>query len=362
MLVSYGRNVEALIEPILSTSEHPLHYSEIAHRIAEAYGKSFKVRNGNVQNALVKSALLYGRGIFGLLKHCPLSADELELVRKESQEIIALGSRGRQWTCAELVDILTEHGLDFDGQLNHYILNIALRDSPELTNLGRFVWTQSTEAPLGSAHRINMQQAVISLLMQAGKPMSNSEIKEALRKDRGIGQHFQINPSGSLIQVGEGRWGLIERDLALNAAEQAQLIDVLEKMLRDRNAGIHISEIAYCLEGIFEPASRIKDPGVLFAIAQQSNIMRKSVGGYLFLSKWGEPRRLNQSQAILEALKQSGEHGLTANEIVKSASTLLGREIPRRNIYGDISAAGARFDEEKKRWAIASATDDLDDA
>ncbi|MDP2816103.1 MAG: sigma factor-like helix-turn-helix DNA-binding protein, partial [Rectinemataceae bacterium] len=153
VLVSYGRNVEALIEAVLSASEHPLHYSEITHHIAEDYGKVFDVRR--VHNAAAESTLLYGRGTFGLLKHCSLSTDELELIREETQEIIARGSCGRQWTCAELVDVLSEQGLDFDGRLNRFILNIALRDSPELADLGRLVWTQSTDAPLGTAHRIN---------------------------------------------------------------------------------------------------------------------------------------------------------------------------------------------------------------
>lgn len=235
MLVSYGRNVEALIEAVLSASEHPLHYSEIAHRIAEGYGKSFEVRR--VHYAATTLAFLYGRGIFGLLKHCPLSTDELELVREETQEIIARGSRGRQWTCAELVDVLSAQGLDFDGRLNRFILNIALHDSSELTYLGRLVWAQSTETPLGTGHRINMRQAVTSLLMQAGRPMTIPEIKEALQRERGLSDFFQLYPSGSLIRVSPSHWGLIERDFPLDSYEQTQLIEVLQTLLREQNKG-----------------------------------------------------------------------------------------------------------------------------
>ena len=359
-LVSYGRSTEALVEAVLSEADRPLHYSEIPQRVAERYGKSIEVRRAHA--AAGKVALLYGKGFYGFLKHCPLNYQERELVREEVLEAISHGASDRQWSCAELMDILNERGLDFDGRLNAYTLNISLIGSSEINYLGRYLWAQSGTASSGASHRIDIRQAVTSLLMQAGKPMSTSEIKETLQKDRGISNSFQIFPGESIISVGIGLWGLIERDLPLDAAEQAQLIDALQKMLQNRKTGIHISEILPCLEGVFEPASRIKDPTLIFAVAQRSGLMRKSAGGYLFLPEWGEPRRLNQSQAILEVLRQSGEHGLTANEIVKLASALLGREIPRESRYGHISAAGARFDEEKKRWVIASAADELDDA
>ncbi|MHB1291552.1 MAG: DNA-directed RNA polymerase subunit alpha C-terminal domain-containing protein [Sulfuricella sp.] len=350
VLVSYGRNVEALIEAVLSASEHPLHYSEIVHRIAEDHGKFFEVRR--VENAATTSAFLYGRGIVGLLKHCPLSTDELELVREETLEIIGQGSRGRQWTCAELVDILSEQGLDFDGRLNRFILNIALRDSPELAYLGRLVWAQSTEAPLGTAHRINMRQAVTSLLMQAGRPMTIPEIKEGLQRDRGLSDFFQLHPSGSLIHVSPSHWGLIERDFPLNGDEQAQLIEALESLLREQNKGIHVSELSACLDGIFEPISRIKYPTAILSLAQRSGRLRVSAGDYLFLPEWGEPRRMQKSQAIVEAIKQAGAAGLNASEIANSASTILGRPVERETIYHALTSAGARFDGTIQRWIL----------
>lgn len=364
VLVSYGQGTVALIEAVLSESERPLHYSEIPHLLKERYGKNVDERYAHVSvchAAEGMTVLVYGKGFYGLIKHCPLNYQERELVRNEALEVISQGASDRQWSCAELIDILEENGLGFDSRLNNYSLNIALRDSSEIDYLGRNLWVQSARVSDKGPRRIDIRQAVTSLLLQAGKPMSYSEIKAALQKDRGVSRSFQIFPSGSIISVGKGVWGLVERDLALNDDEQTQLIDVLEKILRDRNSGIHISEIASCLEGVFEPASRITDPVGIFAVAQRSPIIRKSSGNYLFLSEWGEPRRMSKAQAVLEVLKQSGNYGLTANEIVKSASGLLGREIPRETVYVDIAAAGAKFDEDKKRWLITSAVDDLED-
>lgn len=358
LLVSYGRGPTALVEAVLLESDRPLHYSEIPHRIEVRYGRKIDVRR--VHNIASDIALLYGRGLYGLIKHCPLNSQERELVRDEVLDEISKGTSGRQWSCAELINILNERGIDFDGRLNIYILNIILMDSNQIKCLGRFMY-QSTSAIAEGERRIDIRQAVNSLLIQAGKPMSTSEIREALRKDRGINDTFQIHPSGSIISVGKGLWGIIERDITLNSDEQTQLVDVLENMLRDRNSGIHISEISSCLAGVFEPASRINDPVVIFAIAKRSPIIRKSPGEYLFLSEWGESRRMSKAHAVLEVLRQSGNYGLTANEIVKSASGLLGREIPRETMYVDIAAAGAKFDEDKKRWVITSEVDDLED-
>lgn len=358
-LVSCGQKLSSLIEAVLSDSECPLHCSNIAHRLADRYGKQIDVRS--VHNEAADIAFLYGRGTYGLLKHCPLNLDEMALVREEVINIIFQGASDRQWSCAELFDILNEQGLDFDDRLNRHIINIALYDASELVSLGRFMWMQSSSAMLDATRRINIRQAVITLLKQAGKPMSNVEIKEALQRERGVSNNFQIQPAGSLIRVGAAMWGLIERDLALDATEQDQLVNVLLEVLLERNAGIHISEIMSTLDGVVEVIDRIKDPALIFALAQRSNLMQVSVGNYLYLSEWGEPRRLQKSEAITKAIQQSGERGLTTRELLISASSLLGREFPREGLYGGISAAGARFDEGRKRWVISNVVDDLVD-
>lgn len=357
-LVSYGHGAEALVEAILSESDRPLHYSEIPHRIAERYGKEVNVRRAH--SAALEVALLYSRGFYGLLKHCPLNHQEREMVCEEVLGGIISDPSYRQWSCAELIVVLNERDLGFEGRLNNYTLNIALRDSSEIMYLGRFLWSQSAIASSRTSPRIDIRQAVASLLIRAGRPLSRAEIKNELQRDRGINHTFQIHPGGSIISVGEGLWGLIERDLPLNITDQTRLIAILQKMLRDKNSGIHVSEIMPCLEAVFEPAASIKDPTIVFAVAQRSGLMRKSTGGYLYLAEWGEPRRLNPPQAILEAFRRASVHGLTLNEILKSTSTILGHEITRMSLYSYLSSI-ARFDEVKKLWVISDSVDELDD-
>ena len=357
ILLSYGRDTVALVEAILSESDRPLHYSEIPHRIVERYGKEVDVRRAH--SAALQVAILYGRGLYGLIKHCLLAYEEREIICEETLAIIINGSSTRQWSCAELIDTLNERDLNFDERLNKHTLNIALRGSSEIKYLGRFLWAQSAAASSAGATRIDIRQAVTSLLIQAGRPLTRPEIKDALKKDRGINDTLKIHSGGSIISVGEGLWGLIERDLPLSLADHEQLIAVLQKLLREKNAGIHVDEIMPCLESVFEQASRINDPNLIFAVAQRSGVMRKSIGGYLYLPEWDGPRRLNPSQAILEAFKQSSVYGVTANQVLKSASIILGREISRLSSYSYLSSI-ARFDEVKKLWVLSDSVDELD--
>lgn len=113
-----------------------------------------------------------------------------------------------------------------------------------------------------------------------------------------------------------------------------------------------MSELAASLDGIFEPISRIKYPTAILSLAQRSGRLSVSVGDYLFLPEWGEPRRMQKSQAIVEAIKQAGSNGLRASEIVISASTILGRPVERETIYHALTSAGARFDGTMQRWIL----------
>lgn len=359
ILLSYGRSAEALVLAVITDSERPLHYSELPAIIKERYGRDVDIRRAN--NAAAEIAINYGKGSYGLLKHCPLNSQEREVSLNEVLNIISNGSSDRQWSCDELVDQLNDRDIDFDGRLNKYSLNIALMESSELESVGRLIWTHSTASSGENLKRIDISQAVRALLEKTGRPMSNAEIKTEIKKERGVSRSFQIFPNEFIIAISTGVWGLVDRDLTLNPDEQNQLRVAVEEILRNRNSGIHVSEITAALNYTFEPASRIKDPVGIFAIAQRSNLIKKAPGDYLYLSEWGEPRRKRKSQVVLEVLTEAGSYGISAGEIVKKVSAILGRVIPQETIYVDINAAGARFDQELKRWVLVSSADGTGD-
>ena len=70
-LLAFGTTAKAVTSAVLMAAKKPLHYTEIAQQVKQRTGKDLNLRS--VANALLKqNALLYDRGTYGLIKHCPL--------------------------------------------------------------------------------------------------------------------------------------------------------------------------------------------------------------------------------------------------------------------------------------------------
>jgi len=357
VLVAYGCGVEQLVEAILADSDYPLHYTVIVRKIAERFDRPIETRYAHAATGRV--GLLYGRGTYGLMRHFPLSDDEADLVVAETEDLIESGKAERQWHCNEICDALAERGIDFEGRLNPYVVNIALQRSKSLAYLGRLMWTAAAGRKLTSVHRIDVHQAIVSLLRDEGRPMNYLQIREKLAKERGLSDYFQIFPRDPLIHLGRGIWGLLDRDLLLTETEQEAVFDEIAEVLRQRQSGLHVTEIVGSLTKNRELAERI-DGTMLMALAQRSGRMRVSYGQYLYLPKWGEPRRMQLADAVKTALKKS-PNGLRAQELVEVASVLIGRPINRDAIYGPLSTIGAEWTEKTGRWSLADATEENGD-
>ena len=349
-LIGVGRSIELLIETILNDSDIPLHYSDCVVQLQKRFGRESEERR--VLNVMNEIALRFGPGTYGLMRHVPFSKEELVSIRTKCEEIILSGNDGRQWTCAELLEILEENYLDFDGRLNIYLVNIALAESKVLSDLKRLVWTKGSNESLGANNRLDLSQAVEALLIQNGKPMTNAEIKEKITLERGVGPSFQIHSTDSLIRVGIGEWGLIDRDLPLDTEEQKILIAKMGQILAQKKAGIHLTEIQEIMNPIYEPANRIEDPTVFFTLAQRSDSLRVSKNRYVYLKEWGDARRISLPGALSRSVLDMPPNGLTINEIIRNASVILGREIKRDIVYTHIIASGAQFDDSSGKWKL----------
>lgn len=357
VLVTYGRGVEHLVGAILADSDRPLHYTEIARKITEKFDRPIEARYTHAATARV--GLLYGLGTYGLMKHFPLSDDEAGLVVAETEDLIESGKAERQWHCSEICEELAKRGIDFEGRLNPYVVNIALQRSKALAYLGRLVWTMAAGRILTTAHRIGVPQAIVSFLRDEGRPMSYQELHEKLTKERGLSDYFQIFSRGSLIHLGQGIWGLIDRDLPLTVTEQEAVFDEIEEVLCQRQNGLHVTEIVGALTKTKELAEQI-DGATLMALTQRSGQMRVSYGQYLYLAEWGEPRRMQHVDAVKTVLAQSS-NGLRIHEIAEATSVLIGRPINSQSIYGCLSSIGAEWNEKTGRWSLVDTTEENGD-
>lgn len=357
-IVGNGTGTEKLVSAVLNASDRPLHYTEIPKHVLDAFGRSIEIRRAH--SAARNVGLLFGRGTFGSIRHFPLTQDESEILRQEVEEIVLSGSSERQWSCFELIQKLAERALDFQDQINQYVIEISLQNSTILSSLGRFVWAQSGERPIGVHNRIDISQAILSVLQAKGRPMSREEIRAALHADRGVSNYFQIQPKDSLVRVGLGTWGILERDISLSQTEIRMAQDATISILNQNQQGIHLSEIKNVLCTAVPSVQSIPDPYAIFSVLLFNVDIKLSASGYIFLASWEGARRLSQSDAIVEVLRRAGTHGLRSVDIAKQATDLLGRLIERENIYGAIVADGAAFDEESGRWSFpeeSSATD-----
>jgi hypothetical protein len=205
-LVSLDDSIGSVLQAVLESADEPLHFTEI-HRRAELIRPGCELRY--VQNTVQGVGILYDRGTYGLPRHCPLDSAALAQVRTEVEDLMASGDAARQWHASELCDVLIDRGMGFDGRLTPYVINFALKDSKLLVDLRRMVWGLGAAWLEGAASRVDVRTAVIALLREHGSPMTTDEIRERLREVRGVSQTFQIHPSGPLVRVGTGLWGLV---------------------------------------------------------------------------------------------------------------------------------------------------------
>lgn len=350
-LVSFGRGAEAIVRAVLASSDQPLHFTEIHRRAAQLVSPAHEVRY--IQNAAAAVGILFQRGTYGMARHCPLSSDELALVRAEAEDVVSGGEAGRQWHPSEVCDALLERGLGFDGRLTKYVVNYALEDCKQLVYLRRMVWGLGSQWQAGAASRLDVRQAVIDLLQKEGRPMTTAEVREQLAKVRGLNQTFQIVPAGPLVRIGPGLWGLLDRDVDVHAVQP--LVERLRAALLVRQAGLHVTELPEILG--LPPGASVELPVLALAQAQGVRIDR---GQYAYLGEWGTSRRVSVPEAVTAAFDAVGSSGLTFDELCGRVNASTQRDVPPDAVHRTLGDLDLDFDPVRQRWSsAASAADEV---
>lgn len=346
-LVSVGFGVDHAVKAVLRESRTPLHYLEIQERCEKRLGRKLEERR--VHNAAASVGLLYGRGTYGLEGHLPLSEAECQSIVEAAEDVLASGPGERQWHANEIVEALSEQDLDLSCELDPYLLSIALARSSEVASLGRMMWTTQGAGAKGSAHRIDVRQAVISLLQTEGRPLSAGEIRDRLSAERGLNKYFQIPQGESLIRVASGKWGLIERDVPFSPEERSELERLLHEALIARGKALHVSEIEGVLKHSISLSADV-DPMLIADLVQRNRVMSLARGGLLFLAEWGDPRRPTLQQAVKDLFLSCGEHGLTMDEIHEELERLVERPLVRASLPSCCDDV-ADFSPATNRWS-----------
>ena len=334
VLRAYGRGVEQVVEAVLSESDRPLRYTEIAERATQRAERQIDVKRA--LSAAASVGLLFDRGVYGLLKHLTFNIAALDRLGELAEDLVADGMPDRQWHSAEILYGLIDRGAEINGA-NKYVLDIALRTRGILEPLGRMVWRQRTLANANAA-RIDVRQAVIAILQGAGRPLRATEIRQRLTALRGVNQTFQIPQVDPLIRVGPATWGLNDRDILVKRADQPGFAQMLVRMLSERGEGIHITELGVLMEAYPGLASE-----TVIGLANCDGRLKVTSGQYLYLSCWGSAHRETVVEAV-RAILTGRSDPIHYNEIVTLAQTRIGRPCERQAISGALQALEANFD------------------
>jgi hypothetical protein len=172
------------------------------------------------------------------------------------------------------------------------------------------MWKAGHHGDVRDELRIDLRQAIIALLQQAGRPLRAHEIRQRLVALRGVNEHFQIVVADPLIRVGTGLWGLNDRDVSVKRPDQRGLLDGLVDILHRRRFAIHASELVSA--GM---SATLLSASVVFSLVAADARMRVNQAQYLYLADWGDPRRESVSEAV-EAVISSVSSPLRFDEIV----------------------------------------------
>ena len=341
-LISYGRGAEQIVDAVLNASERPLHFSEITSLASHRAGREIDERRAH--HAAATTGLLMGRGIYGAERHLPLDREALGNLGEEAEEVVTDGPGGRQWHTSEILASLIERGSIYADAADKYLIDIALQRSAGLKRLGRLVWTNGHKEGASEVPRIDVRQAIISLLQQSGRPLRAREIRQRLVAIRGVNEYFQIPAVDPLIRLGPGLWGLNDRDISIKRADQTLLLDGLVNILSDRGFAIHASELS--MEAI--PFSSLPAEAI-FSLAATDRRMRVNPAQHLYLSEWGGPRRESVSEAVQTVLTTTYAP-LRFDEIVAQVEARVGRPCERSSISACLQALEAVLDQSTGRW------------
>ena len=319
ILSGYGNSLNTLILGILDGSEQPLHVEEILKLVQKHKGyESTNFRY--THNAVSDVGILFNRGTFGLAKHCPINSDQMRSIRAEVEDMVFGGPSTKQWHCNEFYDELLLRGFSFDGKLTKYVINLALKESTYLVYLKRMIWGLRGQWTEGAESRLDVTQAIISLIEESGRPMSTLEIREKLASVRGLNVHFQIRATSPLVRLGPGNWGLEGRDV--NMARINFFISNILSELTKRQEGMHLSEIVLFLN------LRVEDEVATIVSVGSKDGLRIDKGQYCYLLSWGNSRRISTMEAAISTLREN-PFGLPRFELHAYVEKLIRRPLDK---------------------------------
>lgn len=299
VLTAIGRGVTAEVRAILESSPRPMHFTEVARACEVALARP--INQAHVNNTLSSiGALYFGRGTYGLWRHFPLTEDQRKEVLIVAEEVVSLESGFRQWHTNELLTKVFNLRPDFASYLDKYLFNVILETSPSLKSMGRMVWVSKEFEHQVPRERIEIQDACIRILREAGRPLGNQDLKDALSKARGMSAFFMLNANKEMARVAPGVWGLVARDFHCSEFQREEITEWLYLCLCERQETLHMD---YLVPSFFPNSSVPYEltPFMIMNLAQTDPRLHVFRGRFVGLSDWHEESAEDESDDVAES-------------------------------------------------------------
>ena len=103
--------------------------------------------------------------------------------------MLHLKLEAKQWHSSEILSALTEAEVPISS-MTKYVVDFLLRGSRVLKNLGRMTWVADADNSWSATNRIDIRQAINSLIEAAGRPLSSAGVQSRLVAVRGVNEIF----------------------------------------------------------------------------------------------------------------------------------------------------------------------------
>ncbi len=143
--------------------------------------------------------------------------------------------------------------------------------------------------------RIDINQAVVTLLIEAGAPLDGDALIARLGRYRGLGRFSLNHISADYVRLPDGRFGLLERDSPVAKPDLDHAASIIGSWCDQVGHGLHKNEVRAVLgEKSFACFGHEE---IVLAYIRELPCLRLSYGGYIFPSSWEGPRRMNIDEA-----------------------------------------------------------------
>ena len=285
-LLSVGMGLTAEIRAIIQNSREPLHYSEVAAQCEASLGRA--VNQQQVNNTL---AAFEDTFLISVVEHTGSVVTSRYPSRSGygilnlADEIVLTDPNLRQWHTDEILAEIGHIKPELAAILDKYLLNAILSASEQIVVMGRMVRIAKKFQGDIPRQRIEIQDACVRLLRDAGRPLDNRELKEQLSSIRGMSPFFALSPNAEMARILPGVWGLISRDFASTSTERQTVLDQLYSALVERQAPIHMRDLRTIVyENQILPSGMT--PYMVMNLAQSDSRMHVYRGRYIGLEGW----------------------------------------------------------------------------